>query len=675
MPVAAVFQFAVPAPHTGSFTDGEQALSVASPIGTAAGRTTFRLARWFDFEGGVYTIKYVVADAAAWFTSVSETSGRPLMRSNTGDAVQQQTVFIPRGRFRLDILLSNLSTGQSSCYVAFSIRQGTKVVYASTASGWVFDTAAIPNSAVPAIADRRLSFPLFPFMPNWSGGVTERIQFMTEILASETDAEQRRSPRRFARRSFEASFLRQGAYRSRLDNFFLGSGSNEVLLPLWHEQYRLQGNLGTTLAFPESTLVMREFRGGDLAVLIRNPSDAEILTIASHDLNTDTITFTAAPTGQWGAGDVIMPLRVAKIMDAVRFENQTDNVTTAQARFELDEPLLWPDPSWAYCSPLFRFKPNRATALSIDFNRLLYPFDSETGPVDVTDYGQRARVGTRLSLALRGRPDVYRFRQFINKARGRAVRFWMPDWMQDIIPAVDIAGPYIDAVPAGFVDYIRTQQDARLMIGVEFLDGRPTLYREITNVVEVSGAERFAVDPALPPIEKSEVARIMFVLPSRFDQDGFEIQHPVDDSAVAQTTLVVRSAERAGLPPIECFTTSKPYSLVEVDSVDVLPSLVTLDIVTIYAPEAITYSASLLTGTLRTTLQQNSMAPEAITYSALLQAGTLREILRSHSIAAEAITYSASLQAGTLREALISYNNYAPEAITYSAQILGGTLS
>lgn len=677
MPVAPVFAVAVPAPHTAAFTAGEQALAVADPITAAAGRTLFRLARWFDFEGGTYTFRTVADDSAAWFASVALNNGRSLFRNLFTEGVVERTVYIPRGRMRLDILLSNMSTAASSCYVAFSIRYGGRVVYASSAAGWVFDTAAIPDASVPAPGDRRLSYSLFPFTPNWSGGVTERIEYMTEVMPSETDVEQRRSPRRFARRTFEASFMRHGANRARLDNFFLGLGKSEVLLPLWHEQYKLTATLGSNLTFPQGSLVMREFRAGDLAVLIRNPSDYELLTIASHNLSTDTITFTAPPATTWGAGSRIMPVRVARVMEAVRFENQTDSVATSQARFELSEPLTWPDPSWGYCSPLFRFKPNRTTALSLDFDRRTFTQDTETGPVDVTDPGQRVRVGTRLSLALRGRENVYRFRQFIGNARGRAVRFWMPDWMQDIVPATDIPGSHIDAVPAGFAEYIKVQQDARLMIGVEFKDGRPALYREITAVEEVGSVERFFVDPALPPVLQSEVARIMFVLPSRFDQDSFELQHVVDDSAVVQTTLVVRSAERDGLPDIECFTTSKPYPLNQTDGVDVGMSLVSLSLIQFGVPPGeVNVAMTFVEGELRQTLKNYTPPPEDATDVAMtFVEGELRQALLSYTIQAEAMTISAVLVTGTLQEQVVTYSNYQPEAMTISAEIVGGTLA
>jgi hypothetical protein len=676
MPASPVFGFAVPAPHAASFTDGEQALSVASPFNSAPANTAFRLARWFDFDGGVYEFKHIADDTAVWLLSITANNGRILFGGSAANAgVGTNSVYIPRGRFRLDVLLTNMGSTPSNCYIALSIRQAGRLVYTSSPSGWVFDTTVIPDSQVPLLTDVRLTYPLFSLTPNWSGGVTERVTFGTEILPSETDSEQRRSFRRFARRSFEASFLRQGANRSRMDNFFMGVGKSEMLVPLWHEQQRLSATLGSTYEFPEGSLIYREFRAGQMAVVMRGPSDFELLTIQAHNLDTDTITFTAAPSGSWGLDSILMPVRAARLVDAVRFENLTDNVATVQARFELLDPLTWPDPSWGYCSPLFRFRANRATALSIDFDRLVYPIDNETGMMEVVDPAQKTRLGTRFAVVLRGRDALYRFRQFIAKARGRAVRFWMPDWMQDIIPAGDIQGAYIDAIPAGFSDYVRSYQDARQMIGVEFLDGRPTLFREVTQVSRVGQVERFVVNPALPPILKSDVARVMFVLPTRFDQDGFELQHMADQGSVVQTTLVTRSAERAGLPPIECFTTSMPYPVAEVDALDMAPSLVSLSL-TVFSvePEAVSTSMTFVSGEIRELLKQYGYV-EGLTIGATLQAGALRTVLLAYNNwPPEAMEVSVSLQAGTLRTLLIQYNNYPPEALNINAELIGGTL-
>lgn len=555
MAVTPAYGFAVPAPAAASFTNGERAISVATPIGNAAARTTFYLSRWFDFHGGTYTFKVFCDDSAAFLASMSQNNGRVLFTHTIGAGTLEFTVYIPRGRKRLDVILNNLSTGVSPCYVAFSIWQFGAVVYASDSPLWVFDTAPIPDADVPAIGDERLSYPLFSVLPNWSGGVTERLEWRTEILTSESDVEQRRSLRRFARRTFEASFLRRGVQRQRLDNFFNGIGKREFLLPLWHEQFPLSTSLGSSLQFPTGTLALREFNVGDLAVVYAQHDEFEVLSVSAVNLSTDTISFASAPSGSWGLGHRIMPLRVAYLMDAARFENLTDDVATVQARFEMRDPEKWPNPSWGYCSPLFRFSVDRRSPVSLDFSRNTFTLDNEIGRVDITDLAERTRLGMRVALTLRGRAQVNRFRAFLHNARGRAVRFWMPDQMQDISVAGDFSGTTFDAVPNGYSEYMVAPQESRRLLAIVFNDGRPNLYRTVNAVTRLGDFERFFVSPALPPIQREDVRQMMFIVPMRFDQDGFELQHPVDDSAVIRTTLVMRSTDRNEIPAVDCTVT------------------------------------------------------------------------------------------------------------------------
>jgi hypothetical protein len=336
MAVTPAYGFTVPAPYGASFVNGEQALSVASPIGSAAARTTFRLARWFDFEGGTYTIKAVADDVAFWYASVDSLNPRAVFSTQVGQGVVQSTVYLPRGRRRLDVVLSNLTTAASPCYVAFSLWKDGILVYASAPSGWVFDTALIPDSALPEIGDPRLSLRVFSVLPNWATGITERIEFLSEVMPSEADEEQRRSTRRFPRRSLEAAFARHDLTRARLDAFLTGAGRDEVLVPLWHEQYVLPATLGATLTFPADSLAMREFFAGDLVIAMnKDAGDFEVLTVESVNLGTDTITFESAPTRTWTAGCRVIPLQVGQTLEAASMQSLTDNTATVQMRFFL----------------------------------------------------------------------------------------------------------------------------------------------------------------------------------------------------------------------------------------------------------------------------------------------------------------------------------------------------
>lgn len=552
MAVTNAFEFTVPAPWTSEFTDGEKAVSVASPLTSAGARIARHLSRWFTLEGGIYTLKALTVEGGLWSIGSTQNNTKTILNSVPNENVVTTEVYLPKGRQRLDVILARTSVSSGAGFIAFSLFQDGNLVYASTASGWVFDSSPIADADVPVSGDYRLTLPLLAIRPNWATGVVERLDFKTEVLGSEADAEQRRSIRRFARRSFEVTFSRHDAKRANLNNFFTSVGNNQMLVPIWTEQYTIAASLGTTVGFPTGTLAMREYPVGGL-VWVNNgdPAVSEVLTIQSVNLGTDEITFSTTPSLPWPAGTTIAPLRVARVLDPVQMDNLTDRVGVIPARFMLSDVEQWPTPSWGAAVPFFGFKVNRSVPVVGSYDRpTANLLDNDYGPVEVFDVHAKSRVSVRCSLTLRGRAKLYAFRQFIAMSRGKAKRFWCPSLTADLVPLSSISGIYADMRSAGYPEFMRREQDARKYVSVLLKSG-VTVNRLINFVESVGGADRFHFTTAMPSIALSDIERIMFVLPARFDQDGFEIQHLTNDSAVTQTSVVIRSTDMVGMTPIE----------------------------------------------------------------------------------------------------------------------------
>lgn len=577
MAVASVYELPVPTEFATFFVSSEAALSVHPTLSNAPARKTYYLAKWMPFfEGGEYLIRCVAEDASLWLSTQERDNSRSIHFTKRDSGPQEATIFLPRGRQRFDIILTNVSVAAdaaSRCFLAFSIWKAGKLIYASSAAGWVFDQTKIADADVPALGDWRLDLPVFTVLPNWANPVIERIAYSTEILPSEADIEQRRALRAQPRRSFEAAFARHDAVRSRIDNFIVGLGKNLCLVPVWHEQYPLQAPLGSTLTFPADTVEKREFRSAGLCLAMgKNPSNYEVLVIDEVDYGTDTISFVTPPVKTWGVGDRITPLLLARILDNPSMNNPTDRVGLVSLRFTIDdaEPVLFA-PSWGYCSPVFRFRVDRGTDISFGYDRsTAFVTADDTGAIDVYDPEQRQRITVRAGMQLCGRDEVVAFRKFIDMARGRAIRFWMPSFTADMQAITDINADYIDVRGAGFFDYLRSQQEFRNWIAIEYSDGRPTIYREIDSFEKLTDSidrVNLKLDVALSEVEA--ISRISFMLPVRFDQDGFELHHLVDDSSAVLTTVAVRTADLYEMEPIDCGTTSLTYPLESIDAVDI----------------------------------------------------------------------------------------------------------
>ena len=263
MAIKPIFEFpidaeGVPPTLVDHFVDGEKVLSVASPV-AAAPNGAFYLSRRMRFAGGTYQVKAYVDDAATWWIGSSLTNQRLAWTSVIGQVLTGE-FYIPEGIQRLDIILQNLPATPTPCYAVFSLWKGTELIYASNGEHWLFDQVPIPDEDLPQIEDIRLSMPVWAVLPNWKGGMSERLSWKTDVMESETGAEQRRSVLAHPRRTVEVDFLREGAARSRMDLFFNGIGKQEILVPMWHEAVKMVEGIrigATGVAFSEATTATR----------------------------------------------------------------------------------------------------------------------------------------------------------------------------------------------------------------------------------------------------------------------------------------------------------------------------------------------------------------------------------------------------------------------------------
>jgi len=242
------FEFPVPAPHSASFTDGEKAVSVATPLASAPARSERMISRWIYLAPGFYTMHGITKTSGTWLLNSVRQAGSTLVEEKqllfttlASQGVVDREFYVSRGGVKkLDIILRNISTSAGECYAAFNIKRSGNLIYASDNEGWVAsDTNKVLTSQMPALPDYRKSLPVFTLTPNWQGGILEKLEYLTNVLPSSTDAEQRRMLRVHPRRSFEVSFLREKDERARLDSFVSGHGHEPFLVPLWHEAVRL----------------------------------------------------------------------------------------------------------------------------------------------------------------------------------------------------------------------------------------------------------------------------------------------------------------------------------------------------------------------------------------------------------------------------------------------------
>lgn len=543
----AAFEFPIPAPHNASFTNGEKGVGKTS---AAVGEHRFTR-QFYSERGGVYQLKLWCKAAATIFVGKDEASLAQQF-SAPADRVILTQIYLPAGHQRIDIRMSNSTAGVNFGF-AMLLFHPDRSIYVSDNEGWVYNIAStVPDNEVPVAVDPQM--PVFSILPNWADGVLERISYLTDIPTSETGTEQRRSLRRHPRREFDVSFMRHGALRSRLSNFLLGIGRRVFWMPMWQEQYRLKSNLDLNVQFPSGSVQFREFRVGDRVIATNgDPDEYEVLRVGAINYDTDTVSFTSAPVKVWSAGSRIIPLRRARIEDSSEVMSPNERVGMSKIRFRLVDPDFCFGASWGHCSPVWTFKIDRSQELQFSFDRTSHTLDNDVSVVEVTDPSNKPITTMRSSLLLRGREALVAMRRFIDVAEGRASRFYMPTMMQDIEPTTEvISGNQIAVRSFGYAEYLQGVPNARSIITIVFDDGAPAVHRTVTGVQKIGSQEFISISEALPAIILAKVARIQFMVPSRFDQDTFEFHHKVDEAAAVSMTVMTRSVDGSGMPSINC---------------------------------------------------------------------------------------------------------------------------
>lgn len=688
MAVTPIYELDVPDPHAGYFLHGEKALSVAATIGGAAGRTNYHLALWAYLEGGEYLIRVMAENASSWATSVTQDNPRVFFYTKRGAGPHEATIFMPRGLQRIDLILSTLATVAGPGYIAFSLHRQGRLVYSSNGTGWVFNIdEVILDDEVPNKPDVRSTMAVWSILPNWDQGIIERIAYETEILTSESEAEQRRSLRQVPRRTFEASFLRSNDRRTRLDSLIAGIGKNQLLVPMWHEGYRLQSSLSTdTLTLPTGELQFREFRAGMYCMLnAKNPNVYEVVQIDTIDLGTDTVTFVDPPIDTWPAGSRIWPMRVARILDESTIQGKTDAVGVTTVRFQADDAeTFWFDPSWGNIDKLFTFKPNWISDVTSAVDRpTAHLNENAYGPIDVCDPEQRSRATMRGALQFKGHARLQAFRQFVDMARGRAVSFWIPSFMTDFLLTALPDGDEITIKSVGFVDYFKTYQPFRSAVVFEFKDGSEPIFRFIENATTIDTAtERLTLSDTVSIGALGDVRRVSYLMLVRFDQDSFEFEHKVDDSAAVVTSFLVKSTnESVPLPnlSVRSVLTSLLYPLEIIEEMNVGGTLLSGHMWDDVGSLDVT--AILLGGAIEVMIAYKTITadPEGFDVTATLLGGAIEVMITYEEITAdpEGFDVAATLLGGEI-ETMINYIVYedpaSDEGINVGATLLGGII-
>lgn len=397
---------------------------------------------------------------------------------------------------------------------------------------------------------------VFPFPPDWSDDVIERLSWLTDVLPQPGGGEQRVQLREGARRTLEFGVKLLGDRERVLASHIIAAGAGEaMLLPQWLDAPWLtaKAEAGANSVNVHTTADHEIAIGGQVALLDAGRYETAVV----QTLATGAVGLTLPLASEWLAGSRLAPLASAWLQPEGRMIYPFGSVCRMTLTWELDGewagvpaaetadyrgyPVLLPQTDWS-------------EEVGDDLTRDLLVFDGQTGlrsrtlPTGLVT-AQRVHRWT-----LKGRPAIAAFRAWLAARAGRLHPFWHPTNQADVLPveAIGAAATTLVCEDRGlwrlFAGGQRPGAVGRRDLMIVSTSGT-RWYRRVTNAVQLSGGrEQLTIDSALgTALGSANVAMVSLMRLVRLASDTVEIAYQSDDTA--KCALGLRSLRDGSTTP------------------------------------------------------------------------------------------------------------------------------
>ena len=378
---------------------------------------------------------------------------------------------------------------------------------------------------------------LFPWLADadWSRGVTETLEWKTDVLQSPTGAEQRISRRLSPRRTFEFSAMLYDTARQRFEHMLWQGCAGTWAMPVYPDVFALPAAVSsgaTALSIPTAG---RDFTVGGTVLLKTDESPdatSRMATVAA--MTGDVLQLVSPLTDSWPAGSLVYPIRPAVLTEPPSLSRLTDTATSAQVRFRIAEHNTFSDApvlTQYRGHPVLETETDWSESVSASYQPLIRELDNSSGIPYRLDTAGRPFWRQTHNWFTVNRQAQTSLRQLLWYLRGRQRPIWVPSQMLDFSPTSAISGHSVDVIEAGFTELgIRPGlRDICILLA----DGT-RLYRRIIAVSLVSGVERLVLDGDAISAEQHQIVSISLMTLARQDADSVSWEHVTDADGVAR---------------------------------------------------------------------------------------------------------------------------------------------
>lgn len=378
---------------------------------------------------------------------------------------------------------------------------------------------------------------LFPWLadPDWSRGVTETLEWKTDVLQSPTGAEQRISRRLSPRRTFEFTTLVHDTGRQRFENMLWQGCAGTWAMPVYPDVFALPAAVSSGVTALSIPTAGRDFTVGGTVLLKTDESPAatsRMVTIAGIAGN--VLQLASPLTDSWPAGSLVYPVRKAVLTEPPSLSRLTGSATTAQVRFRIAEHNTFSDApvlTQYRGHPVLESETDWGESVSGSYQPLIRELDNNSSiPYRLDTAGRPFWRQTHNWFTVNRQAQTL-LRQLLWYLRGRQRSIWVPGQTLDFSPRSAISGNSVDVVEAGFTELgIRP---GRRDICILLADGT-RYYRRIAAVSLVSGAERLVLDGDAINTGSHPIVSVSLMTLTRQDTDSVSWEHVTDADGVAR---------------------------------------------------------------------------------------------------------------------------------------------
>lgn len=413
------------------------------------------------------------------------------------------------------------------------------------------------------------TLPVWTIPPDWSNGVLERLEWLTDVLTSSSGAEQRSRLRLTPRRTLEMGITAQGPERTLYALQIKAAGASDWYVPLWHDIVRTTVAIvaGVTNDFGALSILLptagHEYAVGGLVILHDGIFAYEIAVIAA--ISADRITLTVPTSADWPVATRLMPLMRARLTAEPTGSHITDRVLTATVSFTGTRAnpaaeSLGDCPSYKGF-PVLTVPPDESASLAETYQRLTTVLDNKTGLTVLTDTAGFGFVGQQYRWYLRGIAEHAALRSLLYALHGRQTPLWLPTFAADLdlVRPAAAADSVIVVARCGYTDF---PVAGRSEIMIALTDGTQLFASVLTGTVAGDTELLRLAGPLSRDLNLSSVRRISFMALARQDSDTIEIAHRTDSAGAASVATTFRESPDLRNPEWNAFN---PNDSVDVD--------------------------------------------------------------------------------------------------------------